>query len=105
MSWQDSIDWSPIPDHLRHGLKHYVDEGRIPGNLLVGILSNELNTTVEACEAKWFAEVPAILAFIHLHVPPQCYGSGERMAFWEQVGGLKGLSEIAHFGTRGDKFP
>src|SRR5262245_37210724 len=95
MSWQDNADWSSVPDYCRTSLKRYVDEGRIPGDMLVGILSNELDQTVNACDAIRFAQVPAILAFIHMYVPALCYGSGAAMARWEEIGGLNGMCRIA----------
>ena len=99
-------DWSNIPDHLIWSIKAYVDRGRIPGEFLQGILANELSMVVDNAAAEVFASVPHIVAFLRLNMPtPECYGSGERMAFWERVGGLEGLREIANFGTYGDKFP
>jgi hypothetical protein len=96
MTWHDNADWSAVPDYLRASLKRYVNEGRIPGDFLVGILSNELDKTVNSSDAARFAEVPAILAFIVLYVPMKefCYGSGEKMARWEEVGGLYGLERM-----------
>jgi hypothetical protein len=98
-------DWSNIPEHLLWSIKAYVDRGRIPGELLQGIFSNELYMVVDSAADAVFATVPHIVAFMRLNMPPECYGSGERMAFWERVGGLEGLKEIANYGTRGDKFP
>jgi hypothetical protein len=105
MAWHDNADWSPVPEYLRCSLKHYVGEGRIPGDLLVGLLSNHLDMTIAACDTKRFRQIPAILGFVHMYLPEACYGTPERLAFWERVGGLKGLSTIAEYGTRGDEFP
>jgi hypothetical protein len=94
MTWQDNADWSPVPDYLRTSLKNYVNSGIIPGDLLVGILSNRLSLVVASSDAKRFRQVPAVLSFIHLYVPMMCYGSPEAMARWEECGGLIGLERM-----------
>jgi hypothetical protein len=95
MAWHDNADWSFIPYHLQTSLKRYVDEGRIPGDLLVGILSNELDAVVEACDAKRFRQVPAIVGFIHMYVPMECYGSGLALQKWEERGGYNQVGEAS----------
>jgi hypothetical protein len=87
-------DWSPIPDHLRVSLKRYVNEGRVPGDFLVGILSNDLKMAVDSSNGELFSQVPAITAFINLYLPEHCYGSDERVTFWEYMCGIQGLAEF-----------
>jgi hypothetical protein len=106
MAWSDEPrDWSPIPDHLHWSIRHYVDHGRVPGDFLQGILTNELDKTVDSCASDLFAQVPAILGFLRMHLPQMCWGTGARVADWELYGGLKGLAQISDYGTRGDRFP
>lgn len=89
-------DWSRIPYHLRRSLQSYAEEGRIPGRFLTGVLADRLTMTLNAADPKSWKALNDIIAFIHLYLPPECYGTPERVADWEATGGLDGATVRDH---------
>jgi hypothetical protein len=91
-----AADWTLIPDHLRYSLRAYVERGRIPGAFLTAVLMNDGHEMVMRAWGKLtLAELRAIISFCDRHLPPECFGSPEKVADWEQFGGLDGLQDIA----------
>jgi len=83
-----AADWQLVPKRYRDELLAYVDYGRgplAPG--LIAVLSNDLNGAVDNLSPPELAD---LVLFLRRHVPSIAWGSGEKIAMWEQVGGLEG---------------
>jgi len=89
-------DWSRVPFHLRRSLQDYVEEGHIPGRFMTGVLADRLEMTMNSSDPKGWRALNEILAFIHLYLPPESYGTPERVANWEATGGLDGVAVRRH---------
>jgi len=74
----------------------YVSEGQIPGRFLTGVLADRLEMAISAADPKGWRALQEILAFIHLYLPPESYGTPERVANWEATGGIDGQAVRQH---------
>jgi hypothetical protein len=93
-----AADWSLIPDFLRYSMRAYVERGRVPGAFLTSILANDGYEILTRAPKLSMAELSAIIQFCHRYLPPECFGSPERVADWEHYGGLAGLTKISDSG-------
>jgi hypothetical protein len=91
-------DWTDIPDHLRYSLRAYVERGRVPGAFLAAVLMNDGYEMVMRGTMPDIGTLRAIIQFCHRHLPPECFGSPEKLADWEHFGGLAGLAKICNSG-------
>ena len=68
-------------------------QGRIPGRFLMYVLANDLSGAVFSADPASLAALRDILVFIHKYAPVESYGRPEKLATWEAIGGLNGLTE------------
>ena len=38
----EQLDYTELPEHLRGGLREYIERGRIPGGFLMAVIQNDL---------------------------------------------------------------
>jgi hypothetical protein len=95
------VDWGNIPDHLRYSIRAYVERGRVPGAFLVACLANDGYEMVMRVPTPELGTLIAIVQFCHRYLPPECFGSPEKVADWEELGGLTGIAMTAQTGTLG----
>lgn len=84
----DQADWKLVPLRYRTQLTEYLMYGRPPvSDGLIAVLTNDLNRTIDNLSTP---EIADLVIFLRRHVPLAAWGSGEKIALWEQVGGLEG---------------
>lgn len=88
-----SADWSPIPDHLHHSLRAYLEHGRIPGTFLIAVLANDLAGAIYSANPEALSALRSIITFLSETAPDEAWGTPERLAKWEQRGGLLGKTK------------
>lgn len=75
-------DYSGMPEHMRPGLKLYVERGIPPGSFMMAILMNDLK---EACGRADHINRYAIFDIVQVlynEVPSTCWGSPEKVFDW-----------------------
>jgi hypothetical protein len=88
MTPYERANWQRVPLHFRAELDAYIAKGIVPDSRpLRAILSNNLAEAVLLCNP---IECFCTVLFLHNFCPSIAWGSGERMAEWEKVGGLEG---------------
>lgn len=90
MTQLQDADWSLIPEHLRDGLRRYIEQGVMPGGFLTAVLSNDLVESVGRADAESLPRLRDIIQFIYWHAPSRCWGSPEVIDEWSGQGGLNG---------------
>lgn len=78
----DSFDAS-VPEHLRDGLRRYVEQRIRPGGFLQSVLENDLIGAV--ARADWtfsLSELRLLCQWIWTYTPSACHGSGIAFQSW-----------------------
>lgn len=72
-----------IPERMMGGITRWVNDGIIPGDFLLSVITNNLK---DAC---WYADdenllnLPAFVSYFYNECPSQCWGSPEKVASWK----------------------
>jgi hypothetical protein len=86
--------WDQVPGHLRRPLHAYLIGGTVPlaSPFLMAVLANDLAGAVEAADVIAERHLFLLVRFLRDFAPGSAWGSPERIAFWEELGGLAGRS-------------
>jgi hypothetical protein len=71
-----------IPGPIRLELAAWVQDGVWPSDLLVAILLNDLAATIAIAKPKDLKFLKALCIFMCNHVPPDAWGSHEKLKNW-----------------------
>ena len=75
-------DNGDLPEHMREGVKLYIERGIPPGSFLTAIICNDLR---EACGRADYINQHRIFEIVRWfwnEAPSPCWGSAERMKSW-----------------------
>lgn len=82
-------DWTRVQIEFHDPLRRYVEYGVVPeGALLCAVLANQLAEALLLYDEADAYNIRRLLVFIRHYLPEQAWGSAERMARWEEQGGL-----------------
>lgn len=93
MPYPESADWTLIPEHMREGLRRYLDDGVPPGSFLHAVLANDLVEAFIRADPVNRGRAGDYAAFLWRHAPANAWGSHEAVAAWIKTGGLNGRSQ------------
>jgi hypothetical protein len=96
-------NWDLIPQTLREPIRRYVADGIVPNSFLIGVLSNDLVHAVMIADETNLRRLADIVRFCFNYLPRECWGSGERIAYWEHLGGFNARLNMAPFGIMGSE--
>jgi len=82
-----------IPDHIKTAIDAWVFEAQVPGNFTKAVLENDLHKAVMGADPTVLPHLKDIVLYVINEVPAPCWGSKEKMSFWSNQGGQKGLHE------------
>ena len=71
-----------IPEHMRHGLIDYVDNGAPAGDFLTAIICNDLKKAVMYADEINLQNIPAYVNYFYNYAPLDCWGSKSAMDKW-----------------------
>ncbi len=86
-------EWELVPSRYRPGLDRWISYGIKPGRFLSALLCNDLIEAATRADGEDGApggQIRPILIFLMMNAPPDCFGSVEKFAAWQERGGLKG---------------
>jgi len=86
---------SMVPEHIREGIALYVEHGRIPGDFLCAVISNDLFQALGRADHINRHALHEISAFIYTYTPSACFGSEKKMTAWSEHNGLQGKTNEA----------
>lgn len=84
-----------LPDHMRGGMRRYIEKGIPPGSFLEAVLSNDLMGALAEADATNRHALPAYGRYLYNDVPSACHGSSEKVEAWIGTGGLAGREQSA----------
>lgn len=86
------FDYSRLPEQNRAGAKLWIENGILPGEFLVAVISNNLKETFMRADEENIRRMFDVVSFWYNEAPSQCWGSADKVARWQAVGGLKGIN-------------
>jgi len=84
-----TIDWSLVPERMRHGLRLYFEQGVPPGHFLSAVLSNDLREAVARADEDNQQRLPDYIKFLYNNAPNTSWGSREKFESWCKNGGMR----------------
>jgi hypothetical protein len=79
-----------LPEHMREGMKRYVEEGTHPGDFLMLMLSHNIYEAAGKADRINLQAIPAYIFFMYNDIPTISHGSRESVDAWIESKGLQG---------------
>lgn len=83
-------NWNLIPEHMRGGVRRWIEHGIFPGSFLTAVIENDLRTAVAKADDINVNRLADYVRFFHCDAPAGCWGSPEKVEAWNARGGLIG---------------
>lgn len=71
-----------LPEHMREGMKNYLEHGIEPGSFLTAVLSNDLKRAVGAADHINLQYLTNIVSYCYNEIPAGSWGSPEMVQEW-----------------------
>ena len=82
-----TINYDILPEHIRAGVKRYIEQRIKPGAFLQAVISNNLIQSLVSADDINIRKITDILNFFYSEAPYECHGSAAKMIKW--LGGHK----------------
>lgn len=76
------INYSLIPEHMRDGVKLYLEYGIRPGSFLTTVLENNLVKSIALADNVNQAHIVEWAKFLYNELPMESWGSKEKVNAW-----------------------
>lgn len=93
ITYVPNVDYSKLPAHCRAGMQRYIENGTIPGDFLVAIICNNLVDAYGQADDINTERMRDYAVFLYNEAPRGSWGSVQIMKRWNEIGGLKGMTE------------
>lgn len=87
----EEINYSRLPEHMRDGMRRYIENGIPPGSFQRAVLSNDLMEAFRRADDVNAYAMRDYAVFLTCEAPGGCFGSPEHVKDWIAQGGLVGL--------------
>lgn len=71
-----------LPDHMKKGMKNYLEHGIEPGSFMTAVLCNDLKGAIARADSTNLAALPNIVSYCYNNIPSTAWGSPEKMEAW-----------------------
>ena len=80
----EGIAWGTLPngEHLASGLQLYLDHKILPGDFLIGMLSNSISKAVAHADGTNRNLIPDIAQWLYNEFPLEAWGSEDKVLAW-----------------------
>ena len=78
----DEMKYNLLPEHIRRGVKNYIERGIIPGDFLQAVICNNLKESFNRADDINITRMLDIVDFFYNEAPFLCWGSEEKMYKW-----------------------
>lgn len=85
------INYNLLPEHIRGGMKRYIEQGIIPGDFLQAVIQDKLVDSFGRADETNITNMFKIAMFAYNEMPMRSRGSENAMLKWHEIGGLNGL--------------
>tara|TARA_R110000824_G_scaffold167181_9_gene343998 strand:+ start:652 stop:963 length:312 start_codon:yes stop_codon:yes gene_type:complete len=79
-----------LPTRMLPPLYAYILDGKAPGHFLTAVICNNLRDAVNRADEENLNVLQVWIKLFYNHMPPECYGSQERMLAWMNKLNLRG---------------
>ncbi len=76
------LDYSGLPEHLRPGLKAYIEQRVPPGGFIRAVLENDLLRASGQADHINRHLLPEITQWVYMEAPQACWGTPEKVSEW-----------------------
>lgn len=76
------LTYETLPEHMRDGMRLYIEHCVPPGSFLEAVLSNDLREACVRADAVNRDRLFDFVAFLFNHAPSSCWGSPEAVREW-----------------------
>ncbi len=80
MTPENDLEYMQLPEHLREGMKRYIEERIEPGKFLMSVLSNDLTNACFRCDPQHL--LVDIVRWVYNEAPSTCWGSPDKVKGW-----------------------
>jgi len=77
-----TINYEKLPEHIRGGVKRYIEDGILPGSFLIAVICNKLIDSFLRADDTNLESMIDIVDFFYNEAPSECHGSEEKMQLW-----------------------
>lgn len=74
-----------VPEHIRDGIKRYIEHGIRPGSFVTAVIQNDLRKAVGQADHVSLMSLPSIVGWFYVYAPALCCGAPERMEMWTEL--------------------
>jgi hypothetical protein len=71
-----------LPEHMRDGMRYYIERGVLPGDFLTSVLLNDLKGAYGNADQINERRVRDYVQYLYNYAPSQCWGSVENVREW-----------------------
>lgn len=79
-----------LPDHMKDGMKLYIEKGILPGSFMTAVLTNDLALACSKADSINRIKLFDIVSWLFAEVPHNCWKSVDAVQEWTESGGLSG---------------
>lgn len=83
-------EYAAIPPHMQEAILAYVNTGRMTGDFLRAVVTNDLFNAVGRADRVNLPLIPLYVRWLYNRAPLACFGSPETLLEWSNNGGLQG---------------
>ena len=76
-----------IPAYMQGAIERYIMKGVIPGDFLVGVISNDLKKAVWHSDSTNSKLLRNYVMFFYNNAPSECWGSLNKIVLWSKNDG------------------
>jgi hypothetical protein len=85
------IDYSELPEHMRDGMRRYLEKGIEPGGFLLAVLENDFMGAVTRADPVNLHRLLDYVHWLYHHAPPASYGNRQKVRDWIGMMGWHGV--------------
>jgi len=82
-----------LPEHMRGGMRRYIERGIPPGQFMQRLLENDFMGAIGRADDENVRALKAYSVYLYNYCPSGCYGSPERVDAWIGGGGMNGREQ------------
>lgn len=86
------MNWELIPEHMREGVKLYIEQGVRPGSFLAAVVCNDLKEAIGNADSINRERLADIVTFFYTYAPAACWGSPKAMKDWMKAKAKGGVA-------------
>lgn len=84
------LKYDILPEHMRHGMKLYIEKGIPGGDFMTAVLENNLVEAFQRADNTNLDHMTEWARFLYWEMPSEAWGSPEKVQAWIDHRGMEG---------------